>query len=219
MLSVILPTLNEEERLKPTLNSIKCFVDEIVISDGGSIDGTVGYAKSVGASVIIFEKGRGSQLKLGAEVAKGDWLLFLHADTVLADGWFVEATKFMNLGLNKAGVFKFSMDDPRWLARVIEEIVLLRNKLLAMPFGDQGILISRSFYKELGGFKSIPIFEDVDFIRRIGRRRLVFFNSRAATSARRYHKNRLFFQPFKNLLLFILYYLGVSPHFLVRLYK
>ena len=107
MLSVILPTLNEEERLKPTLNSIKRFVDEIIISDGGSIDGTVGYAKSVGARVVIVGKGRGSQLKIGAQIAEGDWLLFLHADTVLADGWFTEATKFMNMGLNKAGVFKF----------------------------------------------------------------------------------------------------------------
>ena len=219
MLSVILPTLNEEERLKPTLNSIKRFVDEIIISDGGSIDGTVGYAKSVGARVVTVGKGRGSQLKIGAQIAEGDWLLFLHADTVLADGWFTEATKFMNLGLDKAGVFKFSLDDPRWLARVIEKIVFLRNKLLAMPFGDQGMLISRSFYEELGGFKSIPIFEDVDIIRRIGRRQLVFFNSRAVTSAERYNKNRLFFQSFKNLLMFILYYLGASPHFLVRLYK
>ena len=219
MLSVILPTLNEEERLKPTLNSIKRFVDEIIISDGGLIDGTVGYAKSVGARVVTVGKGRGSQLKIGAQIAEGDWLLFLHADTVLADGWFTEATKFMNLGLDKAGVFKFSFDDPRWLARVIEKIVFLRNKLLAMPFGDQGMLISRSFYEDLGGFKSIPIFEDVDIIRRIGRRQLVFFNSRAVTSAERYNKNRLFFQSFKNLLMFILYYLGASPHFLVRLYK
>jgi len=219
MLSVILPTLNEEERLKPTLNSIKRFIDEIIISDGGSIDGTVGYAKSVGARVVIVGKGRGSQLKIGAQIAEGDWLLFLHGDTVLADGWFTEATKFMNLGLNKAGVFKFSLDDPRYLARFIEKIVLLRNKLLAMPFGDQGILISRSFYEELGGFKSIPIFEDVDIIRRIGRRQLVFFNSCAITSAERYNKTRIFFQSFKNLLMFILYYLGASPHFLVRLYK
>ena len=219
MLSVILPTLNEEERLKPTLNSIKRFIDEIIISDGGSIDGTVGYAKSVGARVVIVGKGRGSQLKIGAQIAEGDWLLFLHGDTVLADGWFTEATKFMNLGLNKAGVFKFSLDDPRCLARFIEKIVLLRNKLLAMPFGDQGILISRSFYEELGGFKSIPIFEDVDIIRRIGRRQLVFFNSCAITSAERYNKTRIFFQSFKNLLMFILYYLGASPHFLVRLYK
>lgn len=219
MLSVIIPTLDEGERIIPTLGSLKGLVDEIIVSDGGSNDDTVAMSKSFGAKVLLSVRGRGVQLKIGAEEAKGEWLLFLHADTVLSDGWFEETKEFMLKGLQKAAVFQFALDDTRQVARILEKGVSLRNKIFSLPYGDQGLLISQSLYKELGGFKSIPVFEDVDIVRRIGRRRLVFLKSFAKTSAARYKNYRIYYQSFRNLILLLNYFLGVSPKLLARFYK
>ncbi|MBD21506.1 MAG: glycosyl transferase family 2 [Rhodospirillaceae bacterium] len=219
MLSVIIPTLDEGERIIPTLDSLKGLVDEIIVSDGGSNDDTVAMSKSFGAKVLLSVRGRGVQLKIGAEEAKGEWLLFLHADTVLSDGWFEETKEFMLKGLQKAAVFQFALDDTRQVARILEKGVSLRNKIFSLPYGDQGLLISQSLYKELGGFKSIPVFEDVDIVRRIGRRRLVFLKSFAKTSAARYKNYRIYYQSFRNLILLLNYFLGVSPKLLARFYK
>ena len=219
MLSVIIPTLDEGERIIPTLGSLKGLVDEIIVSDGGSNDDTVAMSKSFGAKVLLSVRGRGVQLKIGAEEAKGEWLLFLHADTVLSDGWIEETKEFMLKGLQKAAVFQFALDDTRQVARILEKGVSLRNKIFSLPYGDQGLLISQSLYKELGGFKSIPVFEDVDIVRRIGRRRLVFLKSFAKTSAARYKNYRIYYQSFRNLILLLNYFLGVSPKLLARFYK
>jgi len=218
-ISVVIPALNIGEGISPTLDSIKGRVNDIVVSDGWSSDQTAAFARKFGARVVSGLRGRGPQLCRGAEVARGDWLLFLHADTVLEEGWFEETQTFMKAGLGKAAVFQFALNDLRWEARLIEKGVALRCKLLALPYGDQGLLISRSFYEELGGFKPIPLFEDVDMIRRIGRRRLVYFKSRAMTSALGYQSGSFYLRPLKNLILLLFYYLGVSPHYLAGFYK
>lgn len=218
-ISVVIPVLNIGDGIRPTLESIKGLVHDIVVSDGRSSDCTVDFAHKSGVKVVCGERGRGLQLNRGTEVTEGEWLLFLHADTVLEEGWLEEAQIFMKAGLGKAGVFQFALNDIRWEARLIEKGVSLRCRCLALPYGDQGLLISRSFYTELGGFKPIPLFEDVDIIRRIGRRRLVFFKSRAVTSASRYQASGFYFRPIKNLILLLLYYFGVSPRYLASLYR
>ena len=218
-ISVVIPALNIGVGIKPTLKSIKGLVNDVVVSDGRSSDCTVNFAQKSGANVVCGERGRGLQLHRGSEVTEGDWLLFLHADTVLEEGWLEEAQNLMKAGLGKAGVFRFALNDISWEARIIEKGVSLRCRFLALPYGDQGLFISRSFYEELGGFKPIPLFEDVDIIRRIGRHRLVFFKSRAVTSALRYQTNGFYFQPIKNLMLLLLYYFGVSPRYLASFYK
>ena len=218
-ISVVIPALNVGVAIRPTLESIKGLVNDVVVSDGGSSDCTVNFAHKSGAKVVCGARGRGQQLHRGSEVTEGEWLLFLHADTVLEEGWLEEAQNFMNADLGKAGVFQFALNDIRWEARIIEKGVSLRCRYLALPYGDQGLLISRSFYEELGGFKPIPLFEDVDIIRRIGRQRLVFFKNRAVTSALSYQTNGFYFRPIKNLMLLLLYYFGVSPRYLASLYK
>jgi rSAM/selenodomain-associated transferase 2 len=218
-ISVVIPALEVGEGLRPTLDSIKGCVDDIVVSDGRSSDHTVAYAEQSGATVVVGERGRGQQLRRGAEIATGDWLLFLHADTVLQDGWVDEARQFMAGGGGKAAVFRFALNDlSRW-ARMIEKGVALRCRLLALPYGDQGLLIRRTLYDSIGGYKAIPLFEDVDIIRRLGRRRLVILNSKAETSSVRYQKGGFLRRPLKNLMLLLFFYLGVSPQKLVRLYK
>ncbi|MBO38489.1 MAG: glycosyl transferase family 2 [Rhodospirillaceae bacterium] len=218
-MSVIIPTLNIGNGIRPTLESVKGLVNDIVVSDGRSSDFTVDFAKKFGAKVICGERGRGRQLHLGTEVAEGEWLLFLHADTTLKEGWLEETQKFMGAGMDKAGVFQFALNDVRWEARLIEKGVNLRCRWLGLPYGDQGLFMSRGFYEQLGGYKPIPLFEDVDIIRRIGRRRLVFFKSQAVTSALSYQTNGFYFRPIKNLMLLLLYLFGVSPRYLEGLYK
>lgn len=218
-ISVIIPALEVGEALRPTLDSVKGCVDDLVVSDGWSSDNTVAYAKQSGANVVVGERGRGQQLSRGAEFATGDWLLFLHADTVLEDGWINEARKFLAENSEKAAVFRFALDDLSLWARMIEKGVALRCRLLALPYGDQGLLISRALYDTIGGYKPIPLFEDVDIIRRLGRRRLVILNSTAMTSPARYQRGGFLRRPLKNLMLLLFYYQGVSLEKLARFYK
>jgi rSAM/selenodomain-associated transferase 2 len=218
-ISVVIPALEVGEALRPTLDSVKGCVDDLVVSDGRSSDHTAAYAKQSGATVVVGERGRGQQLRRGAEIATGDWLLFLHADTVLEEGWIDEARQFMAKNGEKSAVFSFALDDPNPWARMIEKGVALRCRLLALPYGDQGLLISRALYDSIGGYKPISLFEDVDIIRRIGRRRLVRLNSAAVTSSVRYQRGGFLRRPLKNLILLLFYYLGISPEKLARLYK
>jgi rSAM/selenodomain-associated transferase 2 len=218
-ISVVIPALEVGEALRPTLDSVKGCVDDLVVSDGRSSDHTAAYAKQSGATVVVGERGRGQQLRRGAEIATGDWLLFLHADTVLEEGWIDEARRFIAKNGEKSAVFSFALDDPNPWARMIEKGVALRCRLLALPYGDQGLLISRALYDSIGGYKPISIFEDVDIIRRLGRRRLVILNSAAVTSSVRYQRGGFLRRPLKNLMLLLFYYLGISPEKLARLYK
>ena len=218
-ISVVIPALGVDGALRPTLDSVKGCVDDLVISDGRSSDHTAAYAKKAGATVVVGERGRGQQLRRGAEIATGDWLLFLHADTVLEEGWIDEARQFIAKNGEKSAVFSFALDDPNPWARMIEKGVALRCRLLALPYGDQGLLISRALYDSIGGYKPISLFEDVDIIRRLGRRRLVRLNSAAVTSSVRYQRGGFLRRPLKNLMLLLFYYLGDSPEKLARLYK
>lgn len=218
-ISVVIPALEVGEALRPTLDSVKGCVDDLVVSDGRSSDHTAAYAKQSGAMVVVGERGRGQQLRRGAEIATGDWLLFLHADTVLEEGWIDEARQFIAENGEKSAVFSFALDDPNPWARMIEKGVALRCRLLALPYGDQGLLISRALYDSIGGYKPIALFEDVDIIRRLGRRRLVRLNSAAVTSSVRYQRGGFLRRPLKNLMLLLFYYLGISPEKLAQLYK
>jgi rSAM/selenodomain-associated transferase 2 len=218
-ISVVIPALDVGEALRPTLDSVKGCVDDLVVSDGRSSDHTAAYAEQSGARVVVGDRGRGQQLCRGGEIATGDWLLFLHADTVLEAGWIEEARQFMAVAPDKAAAFRFALDDPSLWARMIETGVALRCRLFGLPYGDQGLLISRTLYDSIGGFKPIPLFEDVDIMRRLGRRRVRILNHMAKTSSVRYQRGGFLRRPLKNLMLLLFFYLGVAPEKLARLYK
>lgn len=214
MISVIIPTLNAAQSLAATLASLpRAMVDEIIVSDGGSCDQTVALAADAGAQVITGPAGRGGQLMRGAAAARGEWLLFLHADTVLDDGAGAVIRGFVHDPANRerAAVFRFRLDDPRLRARLLERIVALRGRVFALPYGDQGLLISRDFYDRIGGFKPLALMEDVEIIRRIGRRRLRFLDAAAVTSAARYRRDGYARRMVRNACCLTLYALGVSP--------
>lgn len=223
-LSVVIPALNAGDRLGAVLASVArgraAFDLDIVLSDGGSADGTVALAVAAGARVVVGPAGRGGQLRRGAEAAVGDWLLFLHADTVPEVGWARTALDFMENGANRgrAGYGRLVLDDDAVPARRVERLANWRAGRLGLPYGDQGLLLSRALYDELGGFAALPLMEDVDFVRRLGRRRLVALPMAMTTAATRYRRHGYWRRPLRNLACLTLYFLGLPPRLIVKLY-
>ena len=221
-ISIVIPTLNAAEYLPTALGSLagRPLVHEIIVADGGSNDQTVAIARAAGTAVTEAERGRGAQLVAGAAVASGDWFLFLHADCRLSPGWEGAAGAFLAApgASSSAGYFAFALDDPSQAARRLERIVAWRCRALGLPYGDQGLLISRSFYDAVGGFAALPLMEDVDLARRIGRKRLVLLDAAAISSAWRYRGDGYLRRPLRNLLCLSLYFAGVPPKRIVRLY-
>jgi rSAM/selenodomain-associated transferase 2 len=219
MLSVVIPALDAAATLPSCLASLAGAADEIVLADGGSRDATVRLAEAAGARVIVSPKGRGLQLAAGAEAANGDWLLFLHADTVPDPGWREAVNAHIQRRPNHAACFRFRLDDPAWQARLIEHGVAARVRLLGLPYGDQGLLMPAALYRRLGGYRPWPLMEDVDLVRRIGRRRLHLLAADAVTSAERWRRGGWFRRSARNLLMLGLYGLGVSPERLAARYR
>lgn len=224
MLSIIIPTLNAGCVLGPTLAVLAEATQlphEIIVADGGSIDDTVMIATSGGAIFLEALRGRGRQLTAGAAAAAGDWLLFLHADTRPQTGWAGAVQAFMQNRDNRfrAGYFRFALDDRASAARVLEQIARLRARLFGLPYGDQGLLISRDFYDQLGGYRRLPLMEDVEIARRIGRSHLRMLNATAVTSADKYRKDGYIYRPLRNLCMLGLYAAGVSPRYLSSFYR
>ncbi len=219
-LSVIIPTLNAARYL-PAAIAACVGVREILVVDGGSHDGTPDIARRLGARLLATEAGRGNQLRAGASAASGAWLLFLHADTVLTGNWRGEVGEFMVNPRNiaRAAAFRFEVDDPSRQARRLERLVAWRIAVFGLPYGDQGLLLHRSLYDALGGFRPWPLMEDVELVRRIGRRRLTMFESAARTSADRWRRDGWKARSLRNLTCLALYFLGMSPRFLSRLYS
>lgn len=223
-IGVVIPALNAAASLPAAFAQFDAaratgLVADIVVSDGGSRDDSVAIARASRAIAVVGPPGRGRQLALGAQAAPGDWLLFLHADTRLDPGWEEAVTGFIAAkGENHAAAFAFALDDAAPAARRLERMVDWRCRVLGLPYGDQGLLISRKLYDALGGFAPIPLMEDVDLVRRIGRRRRTILGHRAVTSAARYRRDGYVRRSLRNLTCLSLYFAGVSPRLIARLY-
>lgn len=228
MLSVIIPTWNAERTLTATLTAlvpavVDGLVGEVIIVDCGSTDQTREIADASGAKLIDCPKGRGVQLAAGGADAKHQWLLFLHGDTVLSSDWHHEVAELIGkveIGEHSrtAATFRFALNDTGMAPRVIEWGVGIRCWLLALPFGDQGLLISRTLYNEIGGYKPMPLFEDLDIVRRLGRRRLLMLRATATTSAIRYKQSGYAARVARNWWCITRYYMGTAPEKLRRIY-
>jgi len=221
-ISAVVPTLNAAEYLPGCLAALSGspLLHQIVVADGGSGDGTVAIAEAAGARVIAATRGRGPQLAAGAAAASGEWLLFLHADCRLSPGWEEAIERFVAApdAAARAGYFAFALDDPSPAARRLERIVAWRCRKFGLPYGDQGLLIARRLYDEVGGFAPVPLMEDVDLARRLGRHRLAPLSATAVTSAGRYRRGGYVRRPLRNLLCLSLYFAGVPPQRIARLY-
>jgi rSAM/selenodomain-associated transferase 2 len=222
MLAIVFPTLNAEAVLLATLAALAEAPagTEVIVADGGSTDATRTVAQTAGARVVDAPRGRGPQLAAGCAAASADWLLLLHADTRPEPGWAAAVAAFAADPDNaaRAGYFSYALDDDRPQARRLERMVAWRCRVLGLPYGDQGLLIRRAFLEGIGGVAPLPLMEDVDLARRIGRRRLVPLGVSAVTSAERYRDQGYWRRPLRNLALLGLYFLGVPPERLARLY-
>jgi rSAM/selenodomain-associated transferase 2 len=225
-LSVIIPTLDAAAVLPAALRSLaearrSGVLREVVVADGGSRDETAAIAAAWGARVVAAPRGRGAQLAAGAAAASGDWLFFLHADTRLSSGWSLPVAAFIADTGNRAraGYLRFRLDDDASAARRIEAAVAWRCRHLALPYGDQGLLIAAERYHALGGFRPLPLMEDVDLVRRLGRRRLVPLALDAVTSAARYRRDGYILRPLRNFCCLGLYFLGLPPRLIQPLYR
>ena len=228
-LNIVIPTLDAAHLLGATLAGMAPGIARleeggtavgVVVADGGSRDGTADEARRHGARLVEAEAGRGRQLAAGAEATEGAWLLFLHADTRPAAGWDEEVRAFIAQLANqgRAACFRFALDDPAAVARLLERLVALRCRLFALPYGDQGLLIHRSLYEALGGYRPLPMMEDVDLVRRIGRRRLAYLRTSAVTSAVRFRRAGYLPQMLRNLCCLLLFIVGVRAETVARLY-
>ena len=219
LVSVVIPTLDAAEHLPSTLDAARsALVGEIVVADGGSRDDTRALAAASGARLIVAARGRGAQLAAGVAAAQKPWLLLLHADTVLDAGWPEAVSAHMQHAPERAGYFRFRLasDDAR--ARRLERLVAWRCRVLALPYGDQGLLIHRDLLEEIGGVRPLPLMEDVDLARRLGRRRLTALDAAAATSAEKWERDGWRRRSLRNLLCLSLYLAGVPPRRIARLY-
>jgi rSAM/selenodomain-associated transferase 2 len=221
-ISVIIPALNEEEHIGACIESAKKLNPvQIIVADGGSSDRTREVAEDAGALVIASPKGRGIQMNRGASVAKGEIVLFLHADTRIPD--MKKLFAFSSFNGYAGGFFKLKFDDDSLSTKLVEIFANMRARLLSLPYGDQAIFIKRDVFEELGGFREYPFLEDIDMamrIRKFGRLKYLPFH--VIASSRRIKKDYPFspiLVSFRNVLIALLFLLGLSPFSLIKLYK
>lgn len=222
MISVIIPTLNEAENIRGCIECVRGGDGdlEIIVCDGGSSDATVQIVREYD-DVILIEtgKGRGSQMNKGGEAANGEVFLFLHADTKLERGWSRELLSALADESIVGGAFTFKIDNPAMRYRLIELWVKLRCTLFSLPYGDQGIFVRRGIFEKIGGYRDIPLMEDVEIIGGLKKEgRLALLKKCAGTHDRRWVRKGWMRASVSNQLVMLMYKMGIDPHTLARLY-
>jgi rSAM/selenodomain-associated transferase 2 len=220
MISVIIPALNEAGSIAGTLRAIFGLDPglEVIVADGGSEDGTVRLASSQGARVVLSGRGRGLQLGKGAEQARGDTLWFVHADTLPHPGALADIQAALRDPGIAGGNFRVRFDGAGLGARFLNRMQGVR-RILGWHYGDNTIFVRRGLYREIGGFRPYPLFEDADLVKRIRRAgRFVTLPGPVIASSRRFENGRFFATGLLWIVLQTLYWIGVPPRILARLY-
>ena len=155
----------------------------------------------------------------GAEAARGDWLLFLHADTWLSRDWVERTRAHIENTPQKAAVFTLAFRTDQRMGKVVARRANWRARVLGLPYGDQGLLISRKLYKEIGGYEDVPLMEDVKIVRAIGKQRMSILSAEARTGAEKYERDGWRRRGLKNIWLMARYLCGASPEKLARAYR
>lgn len=219
-ISIVIPTLNAEAVLPDCLQALMeglhaGLIRELVISDGGSADQTPEIADEAGAAFLTGPASRGGQLRRGCAQAKGDWLLIVHADTVLQDGWTKAVADHLQTGKPAAFRLAFRSNGlaPNWVAGWAN----LRSRVFGLPYGDQGLLLPRHTYLAAGGYLDQPLMEDVALARKLPR--ITLLSPRAVTSSERYERTGWFLRGARNLWTLLRYFLGADPEVLAQSYR
>lgn len=212
-ISIIIPVLNEARNIKQAVASTQPSTNvEVIVVDGGSNDGTVEIAESLGVKLISAPRGRAAQMNAGALAASGEILLFLHADSRLSAGFDIMVRTALQQPGVVAGAFAVQIDAQLWSLRLVEWGVNWRSRFLQMPYGDQAIFVTKQIFHGIGKFPEIPIMEDFELIRRLRRTgKITIIHVPILTSARRWLKNGVFKTTLTNQIIILAYLLGVSP--------
>jgi len=201
-ISIIIPTINEANNLPLLLSDLSIVKKEgeILIVDCGSEDKTLDIANIYGAKVYkCNERNRGLQLDIGAKYSKGEWLIFLHADTRLTHDWFGKIKSILKGDKNNIYYFTFKINHKKIIYRILEIFVNFRSQYLKKPYGDQGLIMHKSTYLKNNGFRKIAIMEDLDFLRRLKNKKdLKQLNLPIFISPRKWERTNIFLQAFKN---------------------
>jgi rSAM/selenodomain-associated transferase 2 len=220
-ISVIIPAIDEAEVIGAAVSSaVRAGADEVILVDGGSSDATPRIAEQHGALVLTALPGRASQQNAGAHAAKGDLLLFLHADCCLPEDGLDEIRQQMAACKSRTGgFFRQRIDHAGWIYRWIEFGNLFRARTLKWAYGDQAIFVRSNVYHAIGGFPKMPLMEDLYFMKRLKREgQLVCIQAPLVVSARRWTKRGTIRQTLRNWTMLVAVHLGVSPNTLARFY-
>lgn len=220
LISIIIPTLNEEGNIKAVINSIQSHNIEIILVDGGSEDQTLLIAKSLDIKVVVSSPGRANQMNTGAMVASGEIVLFLHADTRLPTGFDDMVRRTLAKPGIVAGAFTLQIDAPDWGLRLVEFGVKWRSHLWQMPYGDQAIFLTKDVFQKVGNFPQIPIMEDFELMRKLkSLGKIYLLPTPVITSPRRWLKKGILQTTILNQIIVIAYLLGLSPNRICNWYR
>ncbi|MEE9911553.1 MAG: TIGR04283 family arsenosugar biosynthesis glycosyltransferase [Deltaproteobacteria bacterium] len=222
--SVIIPVLNEGERINDMLRSLALAAGnvprEIIIVDGDPAGATIARIADADVIRLSAPRGRASQMNAGAARARGDILLFLHADTILPENALSKITAAMADGRYIGGAFDLGLSNPRWIFRATGWCASLKHRLTRVPYGDQAIFMRRRNFAGLGGYAAIPFMEDVELMKRVKRQggRIVILPEAVVTSSRKWEKDGVAYTILRNWVLQALYLFGVPAEKLVKYY-
>jgi rSAM/selenodomain-associated transferase 2 len=220
LVSVVIPVFRDTEAAKGLLASLPVTPEvEVIVVDGEQDEELDKYVRTPqGVRLYRTTAGRGHQMNVGAAAASGEWLLFLHADSRLPADW-LGAFRALSDHLI-GGWFRFALDDDAWQARILERLVSWRVRLLQLPYGDQGLFVRRRQFESMGGYREMPLFEDVEFVQRLTRAdQVVELPLALRTSSRRWRGDGWIYRSAQNLVLVTMYFAGVSPAWLERRYR
>lgn len=219
-MSIVVPTLNEEAHIIETISALQHLSGEkeIIVVDGGSSDQTVPLASAQGVRVLEAPRGRGLQMHAGALRSTGDVLWFIHADTIPPANALEHIRDCLKTRSIVGGNFGLLFDGPSRSARQLTAIYPLLRRF-GLCYGDSGIFVRRDIYNQIGGFRPLPLFEDLDLLRRLCRAdQFVHLNCRIVTSSRRFEQRNFALVWARWTILQLLYWCGVSPNWLSRFY-
>ncbi|MFQ5508039.1 MAG: TIGR04283 family arsenosugar biosynthesis glycosyltransferase [Leptospirillia bacterium] len=219
-ISVIIPTLQEERGLSAVLERMPDGFHEVIVADGGSDDHTRAVARAHGCRVVLSTPGRGVQMNAGAARARGDVLLFLHADTVLPPDAVGRIHGALADTGQVGGGFRLAIDSDEPFLKLVSAATNLRARLTRVCYGDQAVFVRREVFERIGGFPELPLMEDVAFGRRLkSHGGVALVDTAVHTSARRWERGNPLWVTFRNRVLVLLFMLGVSPQRLARWYR
>ncbi len=208
-ISIIIPTLNEEKSISQCLETVVNIPGiEIIVSDGGSTDSTVEISgQHSDVKVVHSLAGRSIQMNNGAACARGEILLFLHADCILPREDVLKIRQVFDSGIFVGGAFQIRLLSDKFPYRWLERGINFRSKVFKLPYGDQGLFVKRSLFEKLGGFKEMPVCEDLDFVCRLRRKygEIAILNGRISSSVRTWKNRGIFRTSFRNQLLLYSY--------------